>query len=115
MGLRNVLTHGLVFICIWLVVETRRNTSSFKITRGEYDKIWYGKDFREMVKNTDKHSIKCDKSQQECQCKYTAGYKTIIVTDTQLKCVKDKFLGIVGQGKNFVYLCLPVLVKLKTI
>ena len=47
--------------------------------------------------------MKCDKSQQECQCKNTAGYKTIIVNDTQFKCVKDKFLGIVGQGKNFVY------------
>ena len=104
-----MLTNGFVFMCIWLVVESRLNASSFKITRGEYDKIRYGEDYREMVNHIDEHTMKCNESLQECQCKFDTDYKTIILNDTQfVKCVKDKdkSLGIIGQGKSFVYLFL---------
>ena len=89
--LHSALKDGLAFIVLWLLVQTQWRVSSFKIIRGDIDKVLYCEDDHEMVKLTDNLTMTCDSS-QSCQCNWRDGYNTVIYNRNTsfIKCVKDE-------------------------
>ena len=101
----KVLTKRMAFIALWFsTVQTQSSALSFIITRGEYDKIWYGKNYSEMVNHTDVHTMNCDNVSESWQCDWQNGYKTIIynASNNFVKCVKDedKAIDILGSDQR---------------
>ena len=105
----GVLTKKMVFLALWFsLVQTQSSALSFKITRGDYDKIWYGKNYSELVNLTDVDTMNCDNGSKSCQCDWKNGYKTIIynATNNFVKCVKA--IDIQGRDKGNFRILVPL-------
>ena len=106
MKLNNVFKNGIYFIILWLLVQTQWRVSSFKIIRGDIDKLLYCEDDHGMVKLTDNLTINCDGS-QSCQCNWRDGYNTVIYNRNTsfIKCVKDEdeAMDMNVDGKYLMY------------
>ena len=96
------LMTGIYFLITPLLVPTQWRVSSFKIIRGDIDKVLYCEDDHEMVKLTDNGTMTCN-VRQSCQCNWRDGYNTVIYNREAnfFKCSKDeeKTVRINPDGK----------------
>ena len=94
-----VSTKTAALVALWLVLQTHRSASSFKITRGDHDSVWYGEDYDKMKNHTDLMTMNCSVTDKGCQCNKYHGYNTIIynTTTNSFKCVKDEDEAILGH------------------